>query len=412
MTDATDSPAEAPPHEAAPAARPTVRTLPSRHKRAAQGHPWVYSNEIHMDQAAKAIAPGTVVRVLTEAGASLGTATFNPHTLIACRLLDRSPETPVDRAFLAGRLRRALALRERLFDRPYYRLVHAEADGLPALVVDRFGDAVVVQANSAGMDRLEGELLAALDEVLAPSVVVLRNDSSARGLEGLARETRVARGSLDGPLRVEENGAVFFADPAGGQKTGWFYDQRRNRAFVADLSGGARVLDVYSYQGGFGVLAAARGAREVVLVDRSEAALGNAARAAEANGVAARCAFRRAEAFAELERMAAEGERYDVVVADPPAFVKSKKDLQAGARGYRKLTRLAAAAVAPGGVLFVASCSHNMETGAFAEQVAAGLRDAGRTGRILRSSGAASDHPVHPFLPESAYLKAQVLQLD
>ena len=394
------------------AARPTVRTLPSRHKRAAQGHPWLFSNEIHMDQQAKAIPPGSLVRVLTEGGAAIGAATFNPHTLIACRLVATGPDTAVDRAFLARRLRRALELRERLFDRPYYRLVHAEADGLPGLIADRFGDTLVVQANTAGMDRLEPELLAAFDEVLAPACVVLRNDSAARRLEGLAQETRVAKGTLDGPLRVEENGAEFFGDPAGGQKTGWFFDQRDNRAFMAGLAHGGRVLDVYSYTGGFGVLAAAKGAAEVVLVDRSDGALASAARAAEANGVAGRCAFRRAEAFEELERLAGTGERFDVVIADPPAFVKAKKDLQAGARGYRKLTRLAAAVVAPGGFLFVASCSHNMETGLFAEQIAAGLRDAGRTGRILRSSGAAPDHPVHPLLPESSYLKAQVLQLD
>ncbi|WP_207480814.1 class I SAM-dependent rRNA methyltransferase [Arenibaculum pallidiluteum] len=392
--------------------RPTVRMLPSRHKRAAQGHPWIYSNEIHMDQETRAIPPGSLVRVVTEGGAALGAATFNPRTLIACRLVATGPDTAIDRRFLAGRLRRALTLRERLFERPYYRLIHAEADGLPALIVDRFGGTVVVQANSAGMDRLEPELLAALDEVLAPDCVLMRNDSSARALEGLAQETRVAKGSLDGPLRVEENGAVFFGDPAGGQKTGWFFDQRENRAFMAGLAQGARVLDAYCYNGGFGVLAAARGAAEVVLVDRSEGALANAGRAAEANGVAGRCEFRRAEVFAELERLGAAGERFDVVIADPPAFVKSRKDVQVGARGYRKLARLSAALVAPGGFLFIASCSHNMETALFAEQIAAGLRDTGRTGRILRSAGAAPDHPVHPLLPESAYLKAQVLQLD
>jgi 23S rRNA (cytosine1962-C5)-methyltransferase len=394
------------------ASRPTIRLQPSRHKRVQHGHPWVYSNEIHMDNTAKAIPPGTVVRVVTHDGAPLGTATFNPHTLICTRMLARDPGAEIDKAFLAGRLRRALGLREKLFDRPYYRLIHAEADGLPALIVDRFGDVVVMQANSAGMDRLTPVLLEALDEVLAPKAVVLRNDSPSRGLEGLTTGVRVASGSLEGPVRLEENGAAFFADPGAGQKTGWFYDQRDNRAAIAALARGADVIDFYSYNGGFAVQCAKAGARSVVAVDRSEAALANGRAAAEANGVGAVCEFRRADAFEELERLAATGAKFGVVIADPPAFVKSKKDLQAGTRAYRKMTRLAASITAPGGFLLVASCSHNVDVPLFAEQVARGLDDARRTGRILRTGGAAADHPVHPHLPETAYLKAQILQLD
>lgn len=391
--------------------RPSIRMQPSRHKRVAHGHPWAYSNEIQMDTAAKAIAPGSLVRLLTHNGVPIGTATFNPHTLIAARLL-AGDGVEVDRALLAQRLRRALDLRGRLFDRPFYRLVHAEADGLPGLVVDRFGDVVGVQANTAGMDRLLPDLLDAIEEVLQPSAIVLRHDTPSRGLEGLSQEVSVARGTLDGPVRVEENGAVFFSDPAGGQKTGWFYDQRCNRAFAASLAKDARVLDVYSYNGGFGVLCAVRGAARVVTVDRSEGALANGRLAAEANGVAERCEFRRADAFEELERLAGAQERFGLVISDPPAFVKSKKDLAAGSRGYRKLARLSAAVVEPGGFLLLASCSHHMTPELFAEQVAAGLRDAGRSGRILRTAGAAPDHPVHPQLPETAYLKATVLQLD
>jgi 23S rRNA (cytosine1962-C5)-methyltransferase len=394
------------------ASRPTIRLQPSRHKRVQHGHPWVYSNEIHMDNTAKAIPPGTVVRVVTHDGAPLGTATFNPHTLICTRMLARDPGAEIDKAFLADRLRRALGLREKLFDRPYYRLVHAEADGLPALIVDRFGDVVVMQANSAGMDRLTPVLLEALDEVLAPKAVVLRNDSPSRGLEGLTTGVRVASGSLDGPVRLEENGAAFFADPGAGQKTGWFYDQRDNRAAIAALARGADVIDFYSYNGGFAVQCAKAGAKSVIAVDRSEAALANGRAAAEANGVGAVCEFRRADAFEELERLAAAGAKFGVVIADPPAFVKSKKDLQAGTRAYRKMTRLAASITAPGGFLLVASCSHNVDVPLFAEQVARGLDDARRTGRILRTGGAAADHPVHPHLPETAYLKAQILQLD
>jgi 23S rRNA (cytosine1962-C5)-methyltransferase len=393
-------------------ARPEIHLLAGRDKRLRLGHPWVYSNEIRMSDAVKALPAGGLVRLIAPEGGCLGTAIFNPHTLIAARRLSAEGEAVIDRGFFARHLRRALALRDRLFDRPFYRLIHAEADGLPALVIDRFGEVVVVQANAAGMDRLLPDLIEALDLVLAPAVVVLRNDSPTRALEGLGPETRLIKGRLDGPVRLEENGAVFFADPLAGQKTGWFYDQRDNRAFVARLAGGARVLDLYTYHGGFAIQAACAGAARVEAVDRSEAALAHAVRAAEANGVAAVCSFRRVEAFAELERLAEAGERFDVVVADPPPFARAKKDVAAASRAYRKLARLGARVTARGGLLLVASCSHNIDPGTFVDLVAYGLADAQRVGRILRQAGAAPDHPVHPLLPETAYLKAVVAQLD
>lgn len=391
---------------------PIVTVAPGRHKRVEQGHPWVYSNEIQMSAAAKALPPGSVVRLAAASGKLLGVATFNPHALIAARLLDRDPARIVDRALIAARLEAAVALRQRLYAEPFYRAVHAEADRLPGLVVDRFGDVVVVQLNTAGMARLEGEVIAALETVFAPRVVALRNDGAGRRLEGLPEEIRLATGALDGPVELVENGTRFFADPLGGQKTGWFYDQRENRRAVARLARDCRLLDAYCFAGGFALAAARAGAREVVAIDRSEGALALAGRAAVANGVDERCEFRRAEAFAELERRAAARERFDIVVADPPAFVKSKKDLGAGLRGYRKLARLAAAVVAPRGLLFIASCSHNVGVPEFAEAVRRGVAEAGRDGRILQSAGAAPDHPVHPFLPESAYLKSQLLALD
>jgi len=391
---------------------PVVTLAPGRHKRAEQGHPWVYSNEVQMDAAAKGLPAGSIVQLAAASGRPLGVATFNPHTLIAARIVDRDPTSVIDRDFIAARLGAAVGLRHRLYPEPFYRAVHAEADGLPGLVVDRFGDVVVAQLNTAGMARLEGEIIAALGAVLAPRAVILRDDSAGRKLEGLAEEVRVAAGAVDEPVELTENGARFFADLLGGQKTGWFYDQRENRRAVAALAKDCRLLDAYCFAGGFAVTAARAGAREVVAIDRSEGALALAGRAAAANGVEARCRFGRAEAFAELEHLAAAGERFDIVVADPPAFVKSKKDLGAGLRGYRKLARLAAAVVAPRGLLFIASCSHNVGVPEFAEAVRRGIVDAGRGGRILQSAGAAPDHPVHPFLPESAYLKSELLALD
>lgn len=395
-----------------PADRPTVQLMPGGHRRAVAGHPWVFSNEIRMDAAAKALAPGTLVRLVAEHGEAIGIASFNPHSLIAARLIARAPEARIDAAFLAERLRRALRLRETLVPAPFYRLVHAEADGLPGLVIDRYGEALVLQANSAGMEALTPLLIEALEMVVSPVALLLRNDSPVRALEGLRPEVRWAKGALTAPIELIENGARFPIELGHGQKTGWFFDQRENRAMVASLAAGARMLDLYCYGGGFAVQAALAGAREVLAVDRSEAALAAAAAAAELNGVAGRCRFERGEAFDRMQRLREAGERFDIVVADPPAFVKSKKELAQGAKGYRKLVRLAAPLVNPGGFLFAASCSHHVDPALFADQLRRGLIDANRSGRILASTGAAKDHPVHPALPESAYLKAQLLQLD
>jgi 23S rRNA (cytosine1962-C5)-methyltransferase len=395
-----------------PKARPAILLQPGRHRRAEAGHPWVYSNEVTMDAAAKALPPGTLVSLRSAGGDPLGVATFNPHTLVSARLVDRDVKRRIDADFFAERLANALVLRRRLYAEPYYRLVHAEADGLPGAVADRYGEVLVLQLNTAGMARLEAELLTACERVLAPAAIVLRNDSPARALEGLESELRLAKGEIAGAVELVENGMRALADPREGQKTGWFFDQRDNRRFVASLCAGARVLDLYCYTGGFAVQAAMGGADAVLALDGSEPALSLAAQAAELNGVGERCRFQHADAFGELVRLGAAGERFDVVIADPPAFVKSKKDLGPGLRGYRKLARLAASLVAPAGVLFIASCSHNVEPPDFAEAVRRGLEDAGRSGRILLSSGAAPDHPVHPWLPESAYLKAQVLVLD
>jgi 23S rRNA (cytosine1962-C5)-methyltransferase len=395
-----------------PAARPSVTLLAGRHRRAEAGHPWIYSNEVVMDAAAKALAPGSLVTLRRADGSPLGVAVFNPHTLLAARLLDRDTARSISRRFLARRIGRALKLRERLFDMPFYRLVHAEADGLPGLIVDRFGAVLVVQSNAAGMARLEAVVLDALGELLSPDAIVLRNDSPARGLEGLASETRVPRGSLNGPVAVDENGAVFRADLLAGQKTGWFFDQRDSRRFLAKLARGARVLDLYCYTGGFAVQAARGGAAAVLGIDRSEPALALAIEAAELNGVARTCSFRRSEAFAAAGCLAVKDERFDIVIADPPAFAKSRKEVPAALRGYRKLARLAASVTASGGILFVASCSFHVGAAEFAEAVRRGLADAGRAGRILRVAGAGADHPIHPALPETAYLKTLTLALD
>ena len=393
----------------ASAKHPRLKLRPSAHKRLRGGHPWIYSNEVDMDPATKALTPGTIVTVTDAGGQLLATAQFNARTLISARVL-APPDTAIDQTFIAEKLKSALALRERLFDQPYYRLVHAEADGLPGLIVDRFKDTCVIQPNTAGMNALSDVIAAALAEVVGATTVILRGDSGARTLEGLEDETRALIGSSSGPVAVTENGCTFFADLVSGQKTGWFFDQRDNHAFMASLSKGAAVLDLYTHTGGFALPAARAGAKSVLGVDRSEPALALAAKGAAATGV--KVAFERAEVFPFLDAALTGKAQWDVVIADPPAFVKSKKDLKVGLQGYRKLARLGAAVTAPGGFLFMASCSHNAPLDEFTAAVARGLEDASRSGRIIRTAGAAPDHPVHPLLPESAYLKAVVLQLN
>ena len=306
-------------------------------------------------------------------------------------------------------LERAIAIRDALYAKPFYRLVHAEGDGLPGLTIDRFADTVSVQITTAGMEALIDPLLAALEKTIAPANIVLRNDTHSRALEGLDEYVRIAKGEAS-RIALEENGIRYFADLAGGQKTGWYFDQRDNRLFMAPLAKGRSVLDAFSYTGGFGIAAAKAGAREVVCLDSSAPALALAEDAAAANGVS--CKFVKADVFEELERLAAAKESFDIVIADPPPFVRARKDLEPGAKAYRKLARLAAAVVAPRGFLLLASCSHNISQERFAAECAAGIARANRRCALIRQAGAGPDHPVHPMLPETAYLKANVYALD
>ena len=391
--------------------RPVIRLRPKEGRRVRAGAPWAFSNEIVMDAAAKALSPGTLVRLQQADGTPLGAGYFNPKSLIAVRLLSADPNAEIGEAFFADKFKQALALRESLFDKPYYRLVHAEGDFLPGLVIDRFGDTVAVQVTTAGMEQLLEPVLAALDDVIAPANVVLRNDAPSRALEGLDTYVRAAKGNPPARLTIEENGARYFADVMGGQKSGWYYDQRDNRAFMAKLAKDARVLDAYCYTGGFGILAAMHGARDVVGVDSSEPALALAGEAARENGVADIFQLKKADVFEELERLNASGEKFELVICDPPPFVRARKDLEPGAKAYRKLARLAAGVVAPGGFLMLCSCSHNMPLERFGLENAAGISRAGRPATLIRSAGTGPDHPVHPMLPETAYLKALAYRL-
>jgi 23S rRNA (cytosine1962-C5)-methyltransferase len=387
---------------------PTLRLKPGQGRRLRAGSPWVFSNEIAMQPEYRQMTPGGLVRLEGDDGARLGTFMFNPHSLIAARLLDRDPAAAIDVDWLRTRLREAIALRERVCDTRFHRLVHAEADRLPGLVIDRYDDIAVVQANTAGMDRLMPLIVEALTELLPLRAVVARNDSATRRLEGLSEDVALLFGN-DARVEVTEGGVRFPVDLLEGQKTGWFFDQRPNRDRVAALAHGARVLDVFSHVGAFGLRCAVAGAREVTLVDSSAPALAQAEQAAALNGVAERVRVRRGDAFEVMTELA--GERFDIVVCDPPAFARSRKDAEVGLRAYGRMARLAAALVAPGGFLLVASCSYHAPLEAWSAQIAFGLHRARREGRIVYTGGAGPDHPVHPHLPETAYLKAQLIQV-
>ena len=391
---------------------PTVRIRPGHDKRFRGGSPWLYSNEIDMDEGVRALEPGSIVRVMAGPGKIMGVAHFNPRSLIAARLLTRNKDATIDEAFIRYRLERALALRDRLYERPFYRLVHAEGDGLPGLVVDRYGEVIVLQVNSAGMQAMLPAIIAALVALLEPRAIFARNDSPVREHEGLELENELVYGELPDPVVLEENGLSFVTDIAAGQKTGWYFDQRDNRAFVGRLARDASVLDLYAYGGGFAANALAGGARSALAVDRSADALACARQSAERQGVGDRLELRQADVFKEAGALADAKARFDVVVADPPPFVPTKKDLASGLKGYRKLARLSAALVREPGFLVIGCCSHHVGRDAFRAEVRAGVKAAGRGGRVIRLAGAGPDHPIHPDLPETAYLKLLVLALD
>src|SRR5438105_3859045 len=312
--------------------RPLLRLKPREGRRARGGAPWIFSNELALAAEAKSLVPGTLVKVEGDDGREFGTGYFNPGSLIAVRLLEAPGDAEIDRSFFAERIDRALAVRKALFDRPYYRLVHAEGDRLPGLVIDRFGDTCTVQITTAGMEQLLEPIVQALDDVLAPENVVLRADSPARSQEGLSSYVRIAKGVPPDHVPIEENRARYFVNALGGQKTGWYFDQRDNRAFMASLARNRSVLDVYCHAGGFAVLVARAGARDVYGIDSSAAALSLAEESAVANGASGACRFIKADASEELERLGATEERFDIVICDPPPFVKSRRDLEAGAR--------------------------------------------------------------------------------
>ncbi|HEX5123524.1 MAG TPA: class I SAM-dependent rRNA methyltransferase [Rhodanobacteraceae bacterium] len=381
-------------------------------KRLREGHLWVFSNEVDVARSPlTAFEPGEIAAILDHAGKAIGIGYVNPASLIAARLVVRGVAHGLDKSLIVHRLNVALALRERLYEEPYYRLVFGESDALPGLTLDRFGDVVVGQTTTAGMERLKDAITEAVVKVLKPRQLWWKNDASIRALENLPSYADLGHGEYGEAPIVREGGLTFELDPVGGQKTGWFYDQRENRDRLAPFVAGKRVLDMFSYLGAWGLRAAAFGASEVVCVDASQAAVDAIGRNAERNGFADRVRAVRADAFDHLKALREARERFDVVILDPPAFVKRKKDFVEGRLAYRRLNELGMQVLAKDGILVTCSCSYHMPRAALLESVQQGARHLDRSVQMLVQLQQGPDHPVHPAIPETEYLKGFVCRV-
>jgi 23S rRNA (cytosine1962-C5)-methyltransferase len=383
-----------------------LRLAKNEDKRLRSGHLWVYSNEVDTQATPlRNFSAGEQVIVENQQGKSLGVAYINPQSLICARMMTND-ERPVDLNTLKKRIKAALALREQLFDQPCYRLIFGESDLLPGLVVDRFGDHLCVQLNTAGMDAMRDLVIEALVRMLQPTSILLRNDAAVRKLEGLPLEVVTAYGEVPDEVELIENGVRFLAPLAAGQKTGWFYDQRPNREWLRNIVPGKRVLDLFSYVGSFGIQAAVFGADDVWCADISESALDMVHKNAELNGVADKLNTVQGDAFTILKSLKEADERFDVIIVDPPAFIKRKKDMKEGMLAYRRINEMAMRLLNNDGYLISASCSMHMPREEMLDLVRASARHIDRHAQILAEGMQGMDHPVHPAIPETRYLKA------
>lgn len=385
---------------------PALKLKKNEERRIRAGHLWVFSNEVNTKETPfDQYQPGQLVDVQASNGKSLGLAYVNPASLICARMMSRDPKYPPDQSLLVHRIKVALSLRETYFDKPYYRLVYGESDFLPGLVVDRYGEILVVQITTAGMEVMKNEIVAALDKILRPSGILLRNDSSAREREGLPMYVEAVLGDVPEVVQLEDSGVVYQASVHTGQKTGWYYDQRLNREALAHFVKGKRVLDVFSYIGAWGVKAAVEGAKEVICVDASAPALEQVGINAELNNVADRMSGLQGDAFDVLKSLRLDKERFDVVVTDPPAFIKRKKDYKEGREAYRRINQLAMQVLAKDGILVASSCSHHMPRQELQKTLLQSARHLDRNMQVLLQGYQGPDHPVHPAIPETEYLK-------
>ncbi len=386
---------------------PVLKLKKREERRLRSGHLWVYSNEVDVKATPlTGFEPGQQVRIESAQGRFLGLAYLNPNTLISARLFSFNPNEQLDTGLIKQRLAKALALRELAFDKPFYRLVYGESDFLPGLVVDRFDDTLSVQINTAGMDALTDKIISALSEVVKPTNILLRNDSPAREQEQLDSHIKTIMGETPEYVDLEENTTRFVAPLASGQKTGWYYDHRQNRQRLMHYAKGKRILDMFSYIGAWGVQALQAGASEVVCSDTSTTFLQQAGDNAELNGHVDRFAALAGDGFDVLKALRDDGEKFDIVVLDPPAFIKRRKDFKEGTQAYQRINRLAMQIINDGGLLVSASCSHHMPATQLLDEIRKAGQKQGNFIQVLEQGHQGPDHPIHPAMRETEYLKA------
>ncbi len=390
--------------EATQAAIPELRLRRGEDRRLSAGHLWVFSNEVDTARTPlTAFEPGTLCRIVSDRDKFLGYGYVNPRSLISARILGRDPDFLPGKSLIVHRLQVAQSLRRALYERPYHRVVYGESDGLPGLVLDRFGDVIVGQIATAGMEAMKRQIEEAVAKVLAPAAMLWKNDSGARELEGLPSYVETAFGEVPATVTVEEGGVTFQVPLLEGQKTGWFFDQAANRLALRKYVGGARVLDVFSYLGAWGVGALRAGATEVTCVDSSATALENLQASAAVNGLKPKVL--KGDAFDVMESLHAEKRRFDVVVIDPPAFIKRRKDIPKGEAAYKRLNQLALQLLERDGIMVSCSCSYHMAPESLVDAIQRAARHVSRFVQIVEVGGQAPDHPIHPAIPETRYLK-------
>jgi len=383
-----------------------LRLRKHEEKRIRNGHLWIYSNEVDTKVTPlKSFIPGQLVLVEAFNGKPLGVGYINPNNLLCARILNRDFHKPLDRSFFVHRFNIALSLRERVFDKPFYRAIYGESDGLPGLIVDRYGAHLVAQITTAGMESQKTAIIDALQKVFKPESILLRNDANSRRAEALACDIEQAVGSTPESLLIEENQTQFKIYPHTGQKTGWFYDHRASRQQIAKYVKGNRVLDVFSYIGAFGIQMANAGAKEVWCIDISAKALDELEQNAALNKVAEKVACVEGDAFSAMTELKQQNEKFDVVIVDPPAFIKKKKDHKAGLRAYRKVNEAAMRLLNKDGILLSASCSMHLKETELEDCLRAGSRHLDKNLQIIEQCHQGQDHPIHPAIPETRYIK-------
>lgn len=389
---------------------PQIKIKKDLQNRLSQGSPWVYSNEILNFSQVKNLPKGSIVEIAFERNQSsqkFALGYFNPHSLISARILTYNLEEIIDEIFFTKRISSALLLRNKFFDKPYYRLVHSEGDYLPGLVIDRYNDVFVCQISTAGMEQFSNKIVNSLLKIFGEKItIIFKNDSELRSLENLESNCIIAHGSINDKVKVEEDDITFFCDVIDGQKTGWFFDQRTNHKFVRDYSRNLKVLDAFCYLGGFGINAIAGQAQQVVFVDSSAKAIEIAKNNCKSITNDNNHQFVTQKVFDYLEENKNLQDKFDFIVLDPPAFIKSKKDLFSGLKGYEKLVKLSLELLNDNSLLMLNSCSHHAKTSDLIDCVKNACYKNNKKAKLIRQFGAGIDHPIHPALKENEYLKS------